>query len=123
MTLNPKLTIDESDMAASIRDRYSVSAALTARAGGGQALGTPITAAISRFTVAATIGDSATLPVALPGANCTIVNYGATAMNVFPAVGGTINALTANTAFAIPAGKGCMFMCPVAGNWATVLGA
>jgi hypothetical protein len=95
---------------------------LTAHAGGGQASGTPITACITRVTTVGSANDSATLPVSAPGMELTVNNAAATnSMNLFPNPGGTgteaINALGANAALAIPAGKTAFLTCAVAGQW------
>jgi hypothetical protein len=42
-------------------------------------------------------------------------------MNVFPATGETINALSANAAYAVAATKCVMFVCGTAGKWDTIL--
>lgn len=96
----------------------SVANALTAKAGGAQVGATACPADVNRFTVVATAADSAILPAALPGVELTVINAAAAnSMNVFPAVGEAINALAANTAFAVAANKHCVFTCAVAGVW------
>lgn len=99
---------------------------LTAHAGGGQALGVPITTVIMRFTTVATAGDSATLPPALVGMQITVFNMAAAnSMNIFPAAsdnsgaGGKINALAANAAYALAANHVATFYCTTAGQWYT----
>lgn len=81
---------------------------ITAKAGGGQALGVPVTAPLVRVTVVGSAGDSITLPPAIRGMEVTVVNDAAVnAMNVFPASaaqggaagGDAINSLAANAAF------------------------
>lgn len=100
----------------------STADAMTAFAGGGQASGTPLLNVVNRFTTVATAGDSAKLPAALPGLKIVVINSDSTdSMNVFPATGETINALSANSAFAVAAGKTAMFVCPVAGKWFVIL--
>lgn len=101
----------------------TVANALTARAGGGQALATPLTAGINRVTVCATLADSSLLPPSFAGARLTVSNFGAASMNVFPATGEQINALGANAAFAVAAGKAALFECPVVGTWQSILSA
>lgn len=97
---------------------FSSQDAMTAHAGGGQANATPITVSIARFTIVATAGDSAKLPVATPGLEITVINAAAVnSMNVFPATGDAINALGANAAFALAATKVATFYCTVAGQW------
>lgn len=101
---------------------FSAADAKTALAGGAQA-GTAITTGIVRFTTVATVGDSAQLPTAEAGLEITVINSGAQNMNVFPKTGETINALAANAALAIVAGKTAVFVCPVAGKWFAVVSA
>ena len=101
----------------------SVQDALTAFAGGGQASATQITAMNARVSTVATAADSVKLMSAAPGLFLTVINAGASSMNVFPATGDTINALSANTALAVAAGKACSFICTVAGKWYSLLSA
>lgn len=96
---------------------YSAADALTAHAGGGQASALQLAAIINRVTTVATIADSVKLPVATPGLEITVINAGANSMNVFPSTGDAINALGANTAFAMAATKVATFYCTVAGQW------
>jgi hypothetical protein len=100
----------------------SVGDALTALAGGAQA-GTALAALYNRFTVVATVGDSAQLPVSAAGDCRTVVNASANSMNVFPQSGDKTNALATNTAFAVAAGKSCEFFCTAPGQWHTLLSA
>lgn len=96
---------------------------LTALAGGGQAGATAITAQITRFATVATAGDSSILPASAAGLEITVINAGAASMNVFPATGDKINALSANSAFAIASGKTATFFCATAGQWHSILSA
>lgn len=96
---------------------------LTAKAGGGQSGATLCSADISRFTTVATAADSGLLPAALPGMALNVSNAGANSMNLFPATGEQINALGANAAFAVAAGKSVELYCAVAGQWHAVLSA
>jgi len=83
---------------------------ITAKAGGTQALGTPLNAAINRVSVCATAGDSVLLPVAdIVGKTVNVFNAGAASMNVFGQVGDAIGGGATNAAFAIPSGKGARF--------------
>jgi hypothetical protein len=110
---------------------------LTAHAGGLQPLATPITSTYSRFTVVASAGDSAVLPPAAGGLEYIVKNAHATnSMNIFPAAatqggfrgdgpnipaGDSINALGANVAFALAAGKAVRFFCVANNNtWDTL---
>ena len=95
---------------------------ITAFAGGGQASATPITAMNGRVTTVATAADSVKLMPSAKGLIVYVTNaHASNSMNVFPAVGDTINALSVNTAFAVAAGKTCGFICYSAGQWHTLL--
>ena len=72
----------------------------------------------------ATGGDSAVLPASKAGMQITVSNAaGVNSMNVFPAAGEQINALGANAAFALAAGKSASFFCAANGQWHAVLSA
>ena len=97
---------------------------LTALAGGGQNGATPLTAMYNRVTTVASANDSVLLPASANGMQITVTNAAATnSMNVFPATGDKINALSANAAFAVVAGKTAEFFCATAGQWHSVLSA
>lgn len=91
---------------------------LTAHSGGGQGSALPLTASINRVTTVAAANDSVLLPASIPGSQIMVVNAAAAnSMNVFPQTGDAINALAANTAFAMAANKTANFICAVAGTW------
>lgn len=95
------------------------SAALAGNVAGTQAAGTPIQAANVTISSAG-VAYSATLPKALPGLEIDVVCI--TAVNtvaVFPAVGDTINALSANTGLTFAALTSATFLCITAGAWFT----
>jgi len=96
---------------------------LVAHAGGGQDSALLITTMISRFTVVASVGDSAILPTGVAGMTLTIINASANSMNIFPDLGSTINAGSANAAYALAAGKTCQFVTTLAGAWHAMLSA
>lgn len=97
---------------------------ITARAGGGQALGTLLTAQQNRVPTVVTAADSVKLVVSQKGIQQMVTNASANSLNVFPNDGGTgteaINALGANAAFALGAGKTVTFVCYTAGIWHTI---
>ena len=97
--------------------------ALTAFATGGQASGTALNLGLNKFTTVTTTGDSATLPAIAGGVLCIVVNATTNSMNVFPNVGGTINALAANTALAVAAGKTVIFIQIPDGAWYALVSA
>lgn len=97
---------------------------ITAHAGGGQGSAFLLTASINRVTTVGTAADSVLLPASAPGMQITVTNAAATnSMNLFPQSGDAINALGANAAFAIVAGKTATLTCAVAGQWHAVLSA
>lgn len=97
---------------------------LTAHAGGGQGSALPLTSSINRITTVGTAADSVALPASQPGMQITVYNAAASnSANVFPASGDAINALGANAAFALAAGKNAVFGCAVAGQWHAILSA
>lgn len=96
---------------------------MVALAGGAQA-GTPIQSRYNRFVTVASAADSGQLLPALPGRVCFVKNAAAAnSMNVFPQTGEVINALAANAAFGVVAGKSCEFYCITSGIWETNLSA
>lgn len=90
---------------------------VTANAGGGQANAFLVNSSITRVGTVATAGDSVILPAAQPGREHILINSTANSLNVFPPVGGSINALSANTAFALAAGKTVTFFVVDNGVW------
>jgi hypothetical protein len=103
---------------------YTTVDGLTAHAGGGQGSATPCTAMFNRFTTVATAADSGVLPASAAGMCITVTNAAASnSMNVYPASGDAINALGANAAYALAAGKTAEFVCMTAGQWHAILSA
>lgn len=102
----------------------STTVGLTAHAGGGQQPASPVTTSFTEFTTVTTAADSATLPPALvPGTQVMIANAAAVnSMNVFPNTGDKINALSANAAYALAAGKNVTFTVAKAGQWYAISG-
>lgn len=117
--------------------------ALTATAGGGQTNALQLDSAYNRVATVATGNDSVKLPPCRGGAqNVGPANIGfgiipgntlgvviwvtnaaaSNSMNVFPASGDAINALSANSAYAMAANKTAAFVCGTAGIWYSVLG-
>lgn len=85
---------------------------LTAYAGGGQANATALGLGANVVTTVGTAADSVKLPsgAVIGGAVIHVKNLGANSLNVFPPVGGAINALADNTAIAIAAGSALFFV-------------
>lgn len=117
--------------------RFSITDTITAAAGGGQANAVVLTSAVNRVTTVATIADSVKLPPCQTGPQNAIgggqpsntlgqmmyvINAAAAnSMNVFPATGGSINALSANAAYAVAANKTVGFAC-IGNIWYSLLG-
>ena len=98
---------------------------ITANAGGVQANATLLTGGMNRVPNVGGAGYSVALPASAPGMNILVTNaHASNSLNVFPNAGGTttetINALSANAAFALGAGKSATFVCYTAGQWHTV---
>jgi len=97
---------------------------VTAKVGGGQANAYPVSFMTTRVTTVGSAADSIKLPLSSGGLFLTIANAaGVNAMNVFPQTGEQINALGANVALSIPAGKACFFVATSKGQWHSVLSA
>lgn len=94
-----------------------LNAALTALSGGAQSGATPLNMGFNRFTTVAASGDSAILPTVDGAVQVVVVNASSNPMNVYPPTGGTINALSANTAFSLAAGKTIIFFQAASGVW------
>lgn len=122
--------------------RNSVTDAITAFAGGGQTSAILLDSGYNRVATVASANDSVKLPSCHTGASNTgqmpagvvsgnttglmvwVTNSAAAnSMNVFPQTGESINALTANSAYAVAANKTVAFLCSPAGTiWYSVLG-
>lgn len=92
---------------------------LVAFAGGGAAGALLLPALFNDVTTVVTKGDSVILPVAALGESITVKNSGATTLAVFPATGGTINALAANLSIDIAPGSEKGFKGISATQWRT----
>lgn len=123
--------------------RLSTTDALTAFAGGGQTSAVQLDSAYNRVTTVGSANDSVKLPPCrtggggntgpstiagiIPGNTDGVVVWvtnaaAANSMNLYPAVGDSINALSANSAYAMAANKTAAFICGSAGLWYSILG-
>lgn len=122
--------------------RVSTTDAITAFAGGGQANAVLLDSSYNRVSTVATAADSVKLPSCHTGASNTaqlapgvisgntiglivwVTNAAAAnSMNVYPQTGESVNALSANAAYAMAANKTSAFICGTAGIWLSNLGA
>lgn len=128
VVINGQNTTGQNQVVSVGYSQISVTNAITAAAGGGQANATQLNSAFNRVTTVATAADSVKLPVCAaqnapngsavgPGGQVWVMNTSANSLNVFPATGDAINALAANTAIAIATVTGKVFTCAVAGTW------
>lgn len=85
-------------------------------AGTTQGTATAITNQTNEFTTVAA-SSGAVLPSPEQGEFIFVANAGANALNVYPASGHSINALAANAAFSLAAGKNCLFWAATASKW------
>ena len=97
----------------------SISAAVSA-AGTAQGTATALVSNINNVTVVATGATGVRLPTAVAGMRILIRNSdSADTLNIYPATGGTINALAANAAFTIIAGATIELVATTATQWYT----
>lgn len=113
--------INENPLVGTLQNNLVV--ALTAHAGGGQALGTPLVLGVNVFSTVATTGDSATLldTNADGSMEVVVVNNGANAMNVFPFLGDQINSLGANNPYSLAVGLQVTFKSISTSKWLTTV--
>lgn len=90
---------------------------ITAFAGGGQASAVALTKTNNNVTVCATAGDSVKLIAAVAGLRQVVKNSGATALDIFPASGDSIDALAVNLAIRIQPGSTAVFFAKDATVW------
>lgn len=76
-----------------------ISATNLAAAGSTQATATALGADVNKFTSGG--GNGCILPTMNGGDNIVVINATGSAINLYPPVGATINALSANTAYSI----------------------
>lgn len=101
---------------------YSIESAITARAGGGQALAYQLSAEYSIVSTVATAADSVKLPeisTNLIGMKCLVANDGANSLNIFPVLGQDASGGT-NTAVALAAAGRATFVAKSATAWEKV---
>ncbi len=97
---------------------------IVAFATGGQANAVLLTALLNRVTTVAAAADSVKLPPSEVGLTLELKNAAAlNSLNLFPSTGENINALAANAAFGVAAGKSVWATCHVAGTWDITLSA
>lgn len=96
-------------------ETYSVAATVTA---GTNAQGQgALTKDVNIITTASSAPSGVTLPTATTGRRVVVVNRGANTVNVYPASGGAIDGLGANTAVVLPAGFQITFRAASTTQW------
>jgi len=98
----------------------SLTVAITAFTGGGQASATPLTTRYNIVETVASAGDSVKLPAAVGGKVVVVKNISATSCDVFPITGGKINNYPINNAEALAAGVAKYFFATSATQWETL---
>lgn len=93
---------------------------LTANVGSTQGTGEPLWEGYNEIGTCATAGDSVTLCPAHMGMEVTVANNGATAADVFPASGETIEDIAADGAFSLSPGARVTWKCEDTGFWSKV---
>jgi len=84
---------------------------LVAKAGGGKAGATPLTAHVNTIATAATAADSVILPKGFAGAEVWVINDGAEAVQVFGLDNDTINGVATGTGVSVAAASKTIFKC------------
>lgn len=95
---------------------------VTARAGGGKALATPLLYGLNRITVCATGADSVLLPAAVDGAEVVIIHDGAAAAQVFGQGTDTVDGIATATGVALTQLTRCAYYCISNGAWYSLKG-
>lgn len=96
----------------------SVKLGITALSGGGQTGAPVLINGFNQITVVAASGDSVQLPADVLGQTVVVTNASTTnPANVFPSLGDTINALSANASLAVAAGATTVFYGITTTNW------
>jgi len=93
---------------------------IVAHAGGGQTNASALNIGINVVQVVATSGDSVLLTVDVLPQTIIVVNRGASALNVFPRTGDSINDLAVNASISISSGSQLMFIGVTETNWITL---
>lgn len=90
------------------------SSGIVARAGGGQALATPLTSHVNNIATVASATDSIRLPLGFPGLEVWVRNAGANSAQVFTSRTGTINgtdSVATGVALAVAANSATIYKC------------
>jgi hypothetical protein len=95
----------------------TVTTGITAYATGGQANAVELTTRFNHVGTVATGGDSVKLPTAAVGLQVTVVNKGASAMDLFPGSGDNIDGTGVDTAVSIGIGSAVTLWAADATNW------
>ena len=99
---------------------YGVSTAVSA-AGTTQGTATALTRPVTVVsTVAGGSADGVIMPSATAGMRVIVINTSATALNVYPASGGAINAAATNAAYVLPAGARLEYVAVSTVLWYTI---
>lgn len=109
-------------LAGSGRAALKANGSALSAAGSMQGDAAAITKQTNQFTTVAP-GQGAALPSPEQGEFIFIANAGANALNVYPASGHSIDALSANAPFSLAAGKNAIFWAATASQWHTNLSA
>lgn len=101
---------------------FAVSSVTAAGSTQGDAAALPTSKPVVVTVTAANTTKGVILPASTTGAIVVLQNAVTNEdLQVYPASGEVINALTSNTAFAVSGGKGAIFSCAVAGTWFTIV--
>lgn len=100
--------------------KLDVTTGIAAAGSNSQANSTALTASINIVATVSATTRGVRLPTAEAGDIVIVKNKSATLMNVYPATGAAINALSANAAYDLSAATSAMFVAESATLWHTV---
>jgi len=115
------LGVDNSDWRTTASGGYASTQGLTAHSGGGQASATQLNIGVNVVTVVVTTNDSVVLPTTVLGKTVIVQNAGGAALNVFPAVGNSINQLGANVAIQMIINSRAIFIGTQPTAWVSII--
>jgi hypothetical protein len=120
-TLTASGNVTGANVIATSYDITGVTTSITA-SGTTQGGATALTKAINIVSTVSAGANGVVLPTAVAGMSIYITNNGSTALNVYPASGGQVNAGGTNAAYSQPVGSTVHYIAPTTTQWYTVTG-
>ncbi len=118
-TQNANNTSLLASIASIVAGGFTATDSITALAGGAKP-GTLLTSVVNRVSVAATAGDSVSLPASSAGLICVIINDVARSIQAYGLASDTVNDVATATGIPVAATSMAVLFCPVAGKWYSI---